>query len=161
MSLLILQIIIQQWDKSQRTPAHIAQRATIPSAYRVLFPPAVYALNNQCIVDQQGDDIQGRRVNAPKVINNAIHFDRFQISLNDQSLAYCNSKADSSPIVIGSLANQWIQCRYSHRYSVFESDRYYWLYEDVILNAIWSHQFTETVFLNTDPVIVYADIETQ
>ena len=45
MSLLILQIVIKQWDKSQRTEAHERLRATIPDRYRIIFPPAFYVFD--------------------------------------------------------------------------------------------------------------------
>jgi hypothetical protein len=53
--------------------------------------------------------------------------------------------------------NQWIQCKYNCRYSIFESDRYYWLYEEVTLNAVCLKQLNENVFLNTEPAIIYED----
>jgi len=56
---------------------------------------------------------------------------------------------------MGSLDNQWIQYKYNCRYSIFESDRYYWLYEDVTVNAIYSSTFNENVFLSAEPAIVY------
>ena len=62
MSLLILQIVIKQWDKSHRTEAHERLRATIPNQYPIIFPPAFYVFDKHCVIDQQGDDIQGGRV---------------------------------------------------------------------------------------------------
>ena len=41
--------------------------------------------------------------------------------------------------------------------SIFEFDRYYWLYEDVTVNAIYSSTFNENVFLSAEPAIVYTD----
>ena len=39
MSPLILQMVIKQWDKSQRTEAHESLRATIPDKYSIdIFP---------------------------------------------------------------------------------------------------------------------------
>ncbi|SJM89635.1 conserved hypothetical protein [Crenothrix polyspora] len=157
MSLIILQIIIKQWDKSQRTPAHVLQRAAIANQQPIYVPPAVYVLDNRCVIDQHGDDIQGGRVKYPKVVDRAISFDRFRINLDNKNLAYCGSKANEAPITLGSINNQWIQCKYNGRYSVFESELYYWLYEEVTLNTIWLDQFDDSVFLNTEPVIVYED----
>ena len=84
-------------------------------------------------------------------------FDRFHVNLTDNVLAYRGAKADGPPQTIGSLHNQWIQCRYHCRYSIFESDRYYWLYEAVTLNAIYLDQFNANVFLNSEPALVYKE----
>lgn len=57
MSLLVLQIVIKQWDKSRRTDAHVLQRAAIPNAYPLIFPPAFYVFDDQCIIDQHGCNV--------------------------------------------------------------------------------------------------------
>jgi len=157
MRVLILQIVIKQWDKSQRTEAHERLRANIPDNYTLTFPPAVYVFNQQCIIDRHGDDIQGTRLKYAMDANGNILFDRFQVNAADNVLAYRGAKADAPPHAIGSLHNQWIQCRYNGRYSIFESDRYYWLYEEATLNAIYLDQLNESVFLNTGPALVYKD----
>ena len=158
MSLLILQIVIKQWDKSQRTATHVLQRATIPETYPLIFPPAFYAFDKQCIIDQHGDDIQGNRVKYSQSSDGKLYFDRFRIGLDDKVIAYHNANSDTSPRIIGALNNQWIQCKYNRRYSIYESDMYYWLYEEVTVNAICLSTFNEKVFLNAEPLIVYEDI---
>jgi hypothetical protein len=155
--MLILQLVIKQWDKSQRTEADVRFRATIPVTYPLTFPPAVYVFDQQCVIDQHGDNIQGTRVSYSKNVNGNILLDRFQVRSDDNVIVYFDVKSGEPPRAIGSLYNQWIQCKYHCRYSVFESDRYYWLYEEVTLNAICSSQFNENVFLNTEPAIVYGD----
>ena len=157
MSLLILQIVIKQWDKSQRTETHERLRAAIPDTYPIIFPPAFYVFDKRCIIDQQGDDIQGGRVKYSKVADQTIKFDRFQVSLDDKVIAYDGAKSGETPRIIGSLDNQWIQCKYNCRYSIFESDRYYWLHEEVTVNAISLSTLNETVFLSAKPAIVYTD----
>jgi len=32
--------------------------ANIPDRYPILFPPAFYEFNKQCVIDQHGDDLQ-------------------------------------------------------------------------------------------------------
>ena len=157
MSLLILQITIKQWDKSQRTEAHVLQRSTIINKYPIIFPPAFYFFDKQCVIDQHGDDIQGGRVKYSKEANGNIKFDRFQIYFDNKVIAYDGGKPGETPQIIGSLNNQWIQCKYNHRYSIFESDRYYWLYEEVIVNAVCLSQLNEKAFLHAEPAIVYED----
>ena len=157
MSLLVLQIVIKQWDKSRRTDTHVLQRAAIPDAYPLIFPPAFYVFDDQCIIDQHGDDIQGGRVKYAQAANGIIKFDRFYLCPNDKVIAYHAGNAESSPRIIGSVDNQWVQCQYNCRYSIFESDRFYWLYEEVTVNAICLSEVNENVFLHAEPVIVYQD----
>jgi len=158
MSLIILQIVIKQWDKSQRTAAHILQRARIPEAYPLIFPPAFYVFDKQCTIDQHGDDIQGNRVKYAHGADGNIYFDRFRVCLDDKRIAYHDARSDNPPRIIGSLKNQWIQCKYNCRYSILESDMYYWLYEEVTVNAICLNEFNDKVFLNSEPHIIYQDI---
>jgi len=158
MSILVLQIIIKQWDKSQRTEEHVKQRAEIPDHYPIDFPPAFYVFNNQCVIDQHGDDLLGDRVTYSQDDNGKIKFDRFQVCLNSKILEYIGKgKGDSDKDcrTIGSLDNQWIQCKYDWRYSVYEGGFYYWLYEEVSLNVISISTLNENVFLNANPAIVF------
>jgi hypothetical protein len=158
MSVLILQIIIKQWDKSQRTDDHVLLRANQADHFPLNFPPAFYALNQHCVIDQHGDDIQGNRLKYSLAANDSLLFDRFQISLVNNSLTYLGANSTISPQELGNLDNQWLQYNYNWRYSIFESDRYYWLYEEVTLNAIHLKQLDELIFLNTKPAIIYNDI---
>ena len=156
--MLVLQIVIKQWDKSQRTAAHVLERANVPDRYPIIFPPAFYEFNKRCVIDQHGDDLQGGRVKSVQLADGKIKFDRFQVCLEDKVIEYLGvPKSDKAPRVIGSLNNQWVRCKYTDRYSVFESDFYYWLYEEVTLNAICISEFDEQVFLNTEPALVFED----
>ena len=156
MSILVIQIIIKQWDKSQRTAEHVQQRAEIPDRYTVNFPPAIYSFNNQCVIDQHGDDLLGDRVSYSQGDNGQIKLDRFQVCLNSHSLKYtAKPDSDKDRRTIGSLDNKWIQCKYDWRYSVFEGGYYYWLYEEVLLNAISISGLNEKVFLDSDPAIIF------
>jgi len=159
MSILILQIIIKQWDKSQRTETHVLDRAKIPDRYPVIFPPAFYVFNKECVIDKHGGDLQGGRVKYSQSADGKIKFDRFQVCLEGKVLEYFGTtESDEAPGIIGSLNNKWIQCKYNWRYGVFESGMYYWLYEEVILNAICINELNEKVFLNAGPAIVYEDL---
>ena len=56
--------------------------------------------------------------------------------------------------MIGSINNQWLQSHYQCRYSVYESDLFYWLYEDVTLNALYStNGLDEQVFLKQTQLV--------
>jgi len=156
MSMLVLQVIIKQWDKSQRTVEHEKLRANIPDKYALTFPPAVYAFDQHCVIDQHGDDIQGDRVKYFKDAEGKIKIDRFQID-GDNIIEYVGSQSEQRPLQIGSVSNQWIQCKYNCRYSIFESDQIYWLYEEVTVNAICIDELNENIFLNAVPAIIYQD----
>ena len=159
MSILVLQIVIKQWDKSQRTETHVLDRAKIPDKYPIIFPPAFYVFNKGCVIDQHGDDLLGDRVKYSQLADGKIRFDRFQVSLEDKVIEYLGTtESDAVPGIIGSLDSKWIQCKYNWRYGVFESEMYYWLYEEVTLNAISIPEFNEKVFLDADPAIVYEDL---
>jgi len=159
MSILVLQIVIKQWDKSQRTGTHILERAKIPDKYPIIFPPAFYVFNKKCVIDQHGDDRQGGRVKYSQLADGKIKIDRFQVCLESKDLEYFGiSEAGEAPRIIGSLNNKWIQCKYNWRYGVFESDMYYWLYEEVILNTICISKLNGKVFLNAEPAIVYENL---
>ncbi|WP_333873233.1 hypothetical protein [Methylobacter sp.] len=156
--MLVLQIVIKQWDKSQRTAAHILERANIPDRYPIIFPLAFYNFNKQCVIDRHGDDVQGGRLKYTQLADGKIQFDRFQLSLENKVIAYFGAtQPDKALHAIGSLDNQWIQCKYTDRYSVFESDFYYWLYEEVTLNAICVSEFNQNIFMNIEPAIVFED----
>ncbi len=159
MSVLILQIIIKQWDKSQRSEVHVSMRNNIADSYRVISPPAVYAFDHQCIVDMHGDDRLGNRVKYAQTTEGTVKIDRFQITSNNNILEYCDtSKSDAEFKTIGLLEDNWIQCKYHWRYSIFEDDMFYWLYEDVTLNAIYTASFNENIFLNAEPALKYEDL---
>jgi hypothetical protein len=162
MSILVLQIIIKQWDKGQRTQEYIEQRAEIPNQYPIAFPPAFYVFNNHCVIDQHGDDLLGDRVTYSTGSDGKIQFDRFQVCLDSKVLEYMGkgdseSASDSGKdrATIGSLDNNWIQCQYDWRYSVYEGGFYYWLYEEVTVNVISTSTLNENVFLNANPAIVF------
>jgi len=158
--MLVLQIVTKQWDKSQRTAAHVLERANIPNRYLIIFPPACYEFNKQCVIDRHGDDVQGGRLKYAQLTDGKIKFDRFQLSLEDKVIAYLGAtQPDKAPNVIGSLNNQWVQCRYADRYSIFEGGFYYWLYEEVTLNAICIDEFNDNVFMDTEPALVFEDFQ--
>ncbi len=160
MSVLILQIIIKQWDKSQRSEAHVLERANRPDRCSIKIPPAFYIFDKQCVIDQHGDDLQGGRVKYTQTAAGNLNLDRFQIDLNTNVLEYCDtSESDEETKTIGSLENNWIQCRYNWRYSIFEDEMFYWLYEDITLNAISIDSLNTNVFLSGEPAIGYEDLK--
>jgi len=157
MSLLLLQITIKQWDKSQGNDAHAKLRAEIPIQHPIILPPAFYAFDQHCIIDQHGGHLQANRVNYSKQAN-IIRFDRYLINLETKDIAYHDSNTDQPAQIIGSINNRWLQSHYQCRYSVYESDLFYWLYEDVTLNALYSkNDLDDQVFLTTKPTVIHTN----
>jgi len=157
--MLVLQIVIKQWDKSQRTAAHVLERANIANRYPIIFPPAFYEFNKQCVIDRHGDDVQGGRLKYAQLADGKIKFDRFQLSLKDNVIAYFGGAQPDKTANVGTANNQWLQCKYTDRYSIFEGGFYYWLYEEVTLNAICIDEFNENVFMDTEPALVFEDFQ--
>jgi len=156
MSILVFQITIKQWDKSQRSPEHVTKRAAIITKHSIDFPPAFYAFNNQCVIDQHGDDLLGDRLTFSQDSNGKINFDRFRVCLDSKVIEYTAAPETNNNFkTLGSIDNQWIQCKYDWRYSVYEGGLYYWLYEEVTLNVIHQSTLNENVFLNSEPASIF------
>ena len=163
MSLLVFQVVIKQWDKSQRSVTDVAARATLPSRYTIDSQPAYFVLNKACIIDLHGDDLptsvfKNGRIKTAMLPDGCIGFDRFQLcsSKGVDVLAYL-PKAGSQQI-IGPLDQGWIQCRYHWRYAVEEGGQNYWMYEELILNAACLQEFDASYFLHTEPRITFEDV---
>jgi len=155
MSLFILQIIIKQWDKSQRTPQHVEERAKIPDHYPITFPPAFYLFDKQCMIDPHGDDLLTSRLNYSQSDNDTIQLDRFYVSISNKLLGYHRqTESDIESRAIGSIDNTWLQCKYNWRYGVDEGGFYYWLYEEVTLNSMYVETLNEDIFMKSKPARV-------
>jgi hypothetical protein len=163
MSQLIFQVIIKQWDKSQRTPSHVSAREAMPIRCTIAAEPAYYVLNKVCIIDQHGDDIptsifKTGRIKTAVLQDGRIRFDRFQVcgDIEGDVLEYLAK--GKKPEIIGPLNMGWIQCQYNWRYGVEEGGHNYWMYEEVTLNAVCADKLDVDYFLKTEPRIVFEDL---
>ncbi|MCX4187711.1 hypothetical protein [Methylophaga sp. OBS4] len=156
MSILVIQIVIKQWDKGQRSEEHIKARQQIPDRYPVTSPAAQYFSEHQIVLDQHGDDVMGNRIRYELTDDNQFIIDRFCFDLNKKTVEYI-AQPDSMlpPKLITTLENNWIQCKYKWRYKVFEGGLFYWLYEEMIVNAHFVDSLTEDVFMTSDPALVF------
>ncbi|MFT5134188.1 MAG: hypothetical protein ACI9SC_002661 [Gammaproteobacteria bacterium] len=162
MGLLIFQIIIRQWDKSQLTPRHIATRASLPDRYLIVAKPVFQVSDRDCIIDQHGDDLANSifkdgRIKYTKPSDEQISVDRFQVSTGAERDILTYLVKDKPPVTIGAFDEGWIQCRYNWRYGVEESNEFYWMYEEVTLNAACTEDFDAEYFLKSEPVIIFKD----
>jgi hypothetical protein len=156
MSVFVLQITIKQWDKSQRTQEHVKKKSAIATQHLIAFPPAFYAFDNQCVIDRHGDNLLGDRVTFSQGDNSKINFDRFRVCLDSKVLEYtADPETNNNFKTLGSIDNQWIQCKYDWRYSIYEDGFYYWLYEEVTLNVIHQSTLNENGFLNSEPASIF------
>ena len=174
MQTLILQIAIKQWDKSQRSPEHIASRATLPDCFKVMNKPEFLILGVQCLIDQHTIDCMvserstspnvtshGRELKKAMLADGSVKLDRFIISKdsnsNEMTLAYQAEKA--APLLIGSLSNDWVKAKYQWRHRVEKDNQIFWLYEEVTLNAALIDNFDknshENLFLNSKTQSVF------
>ncbi|MCX7098012.1 MAG: hypothetical protein NTV43_08945 [Methylococcales bacterium] len=154
--MLVIQITLKQWDKSQRTAADSLQRAAIPDCYPVIVPPAYYILGQACVLDLHGDAFPPSRLQN-QTETDTVLIDHLQLSGQDVIAAsYC--RPGLAPVALGDLGPHWLQCKYNKRYSVFESGQFFWRYEEITINAASLDQANEAVFLSSEPGLVYTDI---
>lgn len=160
MSKLVVQFVIKQWDKGQRSEEHVQARAQQPDRYPVTEPAARTLFDHQIIFDQHGDDVMGNRIRYDLTDNNEFIVDRFNFNLENNSLNII-SQPDSMlpPKLLTTLGDGWVQCRYQWRYKVYEGGLYYWLYEEVIVNAALVEQLDEDVFMHTAPTQVFEAVQ--
>jgi hypothetical protein len=152
MSLYIFQVITRQWDKSQLSAEHQAERAKQANRLPLSREHAFYAFDKQCVIDSQGDNVMNSPINYRQVDADTIEIDRFRIALSEAKLSFLGlDEAGLAPCEMGSLANNFIQCQYQWRQRVYEGGFYYWLYEKRILNAIHMSELDERVFVDNEP----------
>lgn len=156
MTTLVVQIIIQQWDKSGQTKAAEKHRQQSPDRYPVVSPNAKYLSDHQIVLDQHGDDVMGDRVRYELSDDGRFIVDRFGFDLNHKTLEYIAQPDSMLPTEpAADLSDGWIQCRYQWRYKVYEGGLHYWLYEAITVNAGFVESLSEDVFMHSAPQRVF------
>ncbi|MBD3635625.1 MAG: hypothetical protein HUJ23_12060 [Methylophaga sp.] len=156
MTTLVVQIVIQQWDKGQRSDAHIQARADQPNRLPVEEPNARYLFDHQVVLDQHGDDVMGNRIRYELSDDGWFLIDRFCFDLNSKTLEYIAQPDSMLPTEpVADMNEGWVQCRYQWRYRVYEGGFHYWLYEAITINAAFVDSLTEDLFTNSEPVKVF------
>jgi hypothetical protein len=150
MSTFVIQIITKQWDKSQQSQQHQAERAALPNRYPLNRQSAFYAFDKQCVIDVHGDDIMGNRLTYAQIDADTIQIDRFRISLPNKILHYIEPESEAEPQNMGCL-NEHLQCSYQWRHRVFEGGFFYWLYEQVTVNFMSTDKVEQDLFMQTEP----------
>jgi len=160
MSTLIFQIQLKQWDKSERTPAHIAARASLPNTFEVLSKPEFLILECQCIIDRHGESgpEKNRKLKTALLKDGSVQLERFLIKKDAElmSLSYQNEQGQIEQI--GELNSGWIQASYTWRKRVNENNQLFWLYEELTLNiALMESVKTDHFLVNSPQKIINID----
>jgi len=161
MNKLILQIIIRQWEKSQRSEQDTQARHALPDRYPVKIPPAKSLANDRLIIDQHGDDLMGNRVQY-HLLDNQLLIDRFRFDLNTQTVEFkAKLTTGERPKQLAKIDDGWQQFHYQWRYRVEAGGYIYWLYESVILNAGFAADFDHQYFIVSKPQKSFFDLINQ
>lgn len=151
MNQLILQIIIRQWDKSQRSEQAMLARSALPDRYPVKMPPAKLLFDDLIIIDQHGDDLLANRLQYQRLENDLL-IDRFRFNLINRTVEFKKKlTAGTPPVQLTEITDGWQQFHYQWRYRVEHQEQLFWLYESVILNAACSADFDEQLFVKSLP----------
>ena len=176
MSTLLFQIVLKQWDKSQRQPEQQAIIANSTDIYPIASQPEFMLFETPCVLDQHVLDFThepleeistehisakdaGRIINKNLLTNGSAKLDRFIISNTDQQfhLAYEDEEGEISPIadLNKDSNNNWVQAKYQWRYRIEKNNEIFWQYEEVTLNAVWLEQIKADVFLIKPPAVLF------
>ncbi|MCX4193133.1 hypothetical protein [Methylophaga sp. OBS1] len=156
MTILVVQIVIQQWDKGQRSEADLKARAEKPDRLPVKQPNARYLADHQVLLDQHGDDVMGNRIRYELSDDGRFIIDRFRFDLNNKTLEHIAQPDSMLPTEpVADLTDGWVQCRYHWRYKVYEGGYHYWLYENITLNAGFVDNLRDDLFTASKPSRVF------
>lgn len=161
MNKLMLQIVIRQWDKSQRSEQDIQARNALADRYPVTMPPAKSLFEDRVIIDQHGDDLMDNRLQY-QLVDHHLLIDRFRFDLNAQTVEFkAKLTTDALPTQLAKIDGGWQQFHYQWRYRVEAGGYIYWLYENVTLNAGFAVDFDQDVFVVTEPQQIFFDLINQ
>ena len=150
MKKLIIQIILRQWDKSQLSAEHQQVRCAFPDRFPV--NPSARVLEGRVILDQHGDDLTGDRIRFQLTSDQAFLVDRFRIDLKARTVEFKSRlTADELPVLLTTVNDGWIQCRYQWRYRVEHDEQIFWLYEEVIVNMGFATDLEPNIFMSQPP----------
>ncbi len=152
MSILVIQTITRQWDKSQLTPEHVEARAQLPDRYPVKTAKAESLFSGKVLLDQHGDDTLGDRIQYELFDGDKFIIDCFGFDMENGEVAYFPpDDSDEEPELVTTMNDGWIQCQYEWRYKVEEGGAIYWLYEQFTINARFVDRLSDDVFMDEDP----------
>lgn len=158
---LILQFIIRQWDKSQRSAQAMQARNVLPDRYLLKIPPAKSQFEDRVIIDQHGDDLLANRLQY-QLLDNDLLIDRFRFNLTARTVEFKTKlTAEAAPVPLTKMADGWQRFQYQWRYRVTYNQQIFWLYESVTLNAAYSESFDQERFVKTLPAQQFDNLLSQ
>lgn len=172
MNTLLLQLVLKQWDKSQRQPEQQAAITSKPAVYPISSQPEFMLFDTPCVLDQHALDFTqapldiidaqllstkdaGRVITKTVLQDGRAKLDRFIISHTAQTFHLAYEDEEGMVTDIGHLENGWIQAKYEWRYRVEKNNEIYWQYEEVTLNAAWVNTINADEFLQQPPAIAF------
>ncbi|WP_430009355.1 hypothetical protein [Methylophaga lonarensis] len=156
---LVLQITLQQWDKSQQSAEHEAARQQQPNRHSIEADNVTALFDGRLLLDQHGDSHTGNRIRYQLLDDRFLLIDRFRFDLQTQTVEF-KAKLESNvePLLLATLEQGWIQCSYQWRYRVEESEFIFWRYETVTVNAAFVEQLHSQLFLHSPPIQSFANL---
>jgi hypothetical protein len=152
MSFYIFQVITRQWDKSQLSEQHQAERASQADRLPLSRENVAFEFDKRCVIDTHGDNVMRSSLTLKEIDEDIVQVDRVQLDLNAGTLSFLGlDEAGIQQCELGSLNNHFIQCQYEWRRRVYEGGFYYWLYEQRVINVIQVAELNERVFVDNEP----------
>jgi len=151
MSILVIQTITRQWDKSQLSAEHVEAREKLPDRYAFNKAKAESLFSGKVLLEQHGDDTLGDRIQYELFDGDKFIIDCFGFDMGNKEVAYFPPEdSDEETELVTTMDDGWIQCHYEWRYRV-DDGAIYWLYEQFTLNARFVESLTDDIFLNSEP----------
>lgn len=175
MNTLVFQIVLKQWDKSQRHDVFQAAIATAANVYPIQSKPEFMLFETPCVLDQQALDFTiapleattaekisgkgaGRTIKQALLADGSAKLDRFIISRAGDVFHLSYEDEEGMVSDISKLENGWIQAKYQWRYRIEKNHEIFWQYEDVTLNAAFVEQVTSDIFLCHPPAMTFSGV---
>ena len=175
MNTLVFQIVLKQWDKSQRHEAFQAAISSAANAYPIQSKPEFMLFETPCVLNQQALDFTiapldattaehisgkgaGRTIKQALLTDGSAKLDRFIISRADQVFHLSYEDEEGMISDIGNLDNGWIQAKYQWRYRIEKNHEIFWQYEEVILNTALVQQVAVDIFLSHPPAMIFSGV---
>jgi hypothetical protein len=170
MPTLIFQLVLKQWDKSQRSPEFRSAIANTQAIYPMHAQPQFMLFDNQCVLDQHALDFTsapleqasaqllseanaGRTITKSLLPDGRAMLDRFILAKSNRFFQLAYEDEEGLTTEIGPLKDGWLQAKYEWRYRIEKNNEIFWQYEEVTLNAALMTRMNSDVFLQQPPAI--------
>jgi hypothetical protein len=170
---LIFQITLKQWDKSQRSDQHIADRQALATEHSILGKAEFIVLGMPCIMDQRAihliesdtvitGNAAGIKIDKFLLTDGSIKIDRFTLFKdedNPQTLHIQYTGENNQIRSIGSLdtlqSDSWCKASYQWRYRLESNSHIFWQYEQLTIHMACLDTIDPEHFINHSPSILF------